>query len=247
MKTLWDKKWGEFNADKRSHSNLDMVTRAILKFMTSFIKTDPKKIVETGCGTGRICFALAKQYPHSQIFGTDISKDSIDLCNKGKNEKMIGNVNFSVMDTNDLKYVDNEFDISLCEGVLQHIPDDLSGLKEMVRVTKKGGFVFASVVNWNCFPHTIYKFLKRKNYELYPERSYKHRDLIGLFKKAGLKDIEIHGVYPGYGMQRIEGYVPLFGPIIAQLLYVTAYVADRFTNNRFSNQFGIQIVAKGVK
>jgi hypothetical protein len=48
-------------------------------------------------------------------------------------------------------------------------------------------------------------------------------------------------------MQRIEGYLPVIGPIIAQLLYLTAFVIDKFTNNWFSNQFGIQIVAKGVK
>jgi hypothetical protein len=35
--------------------------------------------------------------------------------------------------------------------------------------------------------------------------------------------------------------------VIAQLLYLKAFILDRFTNNWFSNQYGIQIVAKGVK
>jgi len=62
-----------------------------------------------------------------------------------------------------------------------------------------------------------------------------------------LKKIEIRGVYPGYGMQRIEGYLPLLGPIITQGLYLSAFVIDKFTNNWFSDQFGIQLVAKGTK
>jgi hypothetical protein len=117
----------------------------------------------------------------------------------------------------------------------------------MIRVTKPGGLVFASVVNLKCFPHTVYKAIKGKSYEHYPERSYSRSGITKLFKEAGLKDIEIRGVHPGYGMQRIEGYLPILGPIITQLIYLTAFLVDKVTNNWFSNQFGIQIVAKGVK
>jgi len=247
MKTLWDRKWEKFKSDVKPHSNLDKVSRAIFLYINRFIKPRMKKILETGCGTGRLCFAMARTHPDIQVTGTDISKDSIDLCNKGKVNKNINNVDFHVMDINNMGFGDNTFDATFCEGVLQHIPDDLQGLKEMVRVTKKGGLVFSASINWNCYPHTIYKAIKGKRYEHYPERSYKHRDIIELFKKAGLKDIEIYGVHPGYGMQRIEGYLPILGPIIAQLLYLKAFILDRFMNNWFSNQYGIQIVAKGVK
>jgi ubiquinone/menaquinone biosynthesis C-methylase UbiE len=247
MKTLWDKKWEKFKNEKRSYANLDPVTRAIIKIMMRHIPTDVKTILETGCGTGRICFALARAFPNAQITGTDISNDSIDLCLKGRSEKKIDNTDFKLMDINKLGFSDAHFDITLCEGVLQHIPSDISGLKEMVRVTKPGGVVFSSVINLKCLPHTAYKTIKGKRYEHYPERSYTHRSLKRLFKEAGLKNIEIHGVYPGYGMQRIEGYLPILGPIITQLLYLTAFLADKISNNWFSNQFGIQIVAKGTK
>jgi SAM-dependent methyltransferase len=247
MKTLWDKKWEKFKQDKRSHSNLDPVTRALIKFMLRSIPSNAKTIMETGCGTGRICFFLAKTFPNSRVVGTDISKDSIELCQKGKNERKAANADFKIMDTNKLGYGDDYFDVTLCEGLLQHIPSDITGLREMVRVTKPGGLVFASVVNFNSFPHTIYKMIRGKSYEHYPEKSYTHRSLIRLFKEAGLRDIELYGVYPGYAMQRIEGYLPIIGPIITQILYLSAFIFDRFAANWFSNQFGIQIIAKGVK
>lgn len=247
MKTLWDRKWEKFQNEKTAHSNLDPVTRAIIRFMMKHIPADVKTMLETGCGTGRICLALARSFPNAQITGTDISRDSIDLCLKGRSEKKIENAVFRLMDINKLEFTDGYFDVAVSEGVLQHIPGDISGLKNMVRVTKRGGLVFASVVNLKCFPHTIYKMIKGKKYEHYPERSYTHGSLKRLFTEAGLKDIEICGVHPGYGMQRIEGYLPVIGPIIAQLLYLTAFLIDPITNNWFSNQFGIQIVAKGVK
>jgi ubiquinone/menaquinone biosynthesis C-methylase UbiE len=247
MKTLWDRKWEKFKNEKRSYSNLDHVTRAIIRFMLRYIPVNVKTILETGCGTGRICFALAKTFPDAQITGTDISRESIDLCIKGRSEKNIKNTAFNLMDINKLGFPDDHFDISLCEGVLQHIESDISGLKEMVRVTKPGGLVFSSVVNLKCLPHTAYKTIKGRNYEHYPERSYTHTSLKKLFTEAGLKDIKIYGVYPSYGMQRIEGYVPIIGPIITQLIKLTAFLSDRISNNWFSDQFGIQIVAKGTK
>jgi SAM-dependent methyltransferase len=247
MTDHWDKKWDELKKDVRPRSNLDGVSRAIFNFMDHHVPRDPKKLLETGCGTGRFCFAMAQAYPDAKVTGTDMSNDSIELCRKSSIDKKLPNTDFHVMDIYGMDFKDGTFDAAFCEGVLQHIPDDLKGLKEMVRVTRPGGSVMASVVNWNNFPHTIYKTLRGKTYEMYPERSYRHSQLIELFKKAGLKDIEIYGVYPGYGMQRIEGYLPLLGPIIAQLMYLMAFAVDRFTNNWFSNQFGIQIVAKGVK
>jgi ubiquinone/menaquinone biosynthesis C-methylase UbiE len=247
MKTLWDRKWEKFKNDKASHSNLEPVTRAIIRIMKGYIPADTKTIIETGCGTGRICFALARTFPKARITGTDVSRGSIALCNKGKKRKKMNNANFKRMDIIKLGFPDGRFDVALCEGVLQHIPSDIAGLREMVRVTKPGGLVFSSVVNLQCLPHTIYKTIKGKRYEHYPERSYTHETLKKLFKKAGLKKIEIRGVYPGYGMQRIEGYLPLLGPIITQILYLSAFVVDKFTNNWFSDQFGIQLVAKGTK
>jgi len=246
MKTLWDKKWEIFKKDNRSHSTPDKVTSAIIEFIVRHLNGDIKRILETGCGTGRICFALASIYPDSQVIGTDISQHSIDLCNKARTQNNASNVTFEKMDIYDLKFPNDTFDLAISEGVLQHIPNDLQGLKEMVRVTKKNGIVFASVVNLMCIPHTIYKFIKGKRYEHYPEKSYTHKSIRKLFEDAGLKDIEIYGVYPGYGMQRIEGYLPIIGPIITQLLYLTAFIMDKLTNNWFSNLFGIQLVAKGV-
>jgi SAM-dependent methyltransferase len=247
MKTLWDKKWEKFKNDKSSHSNLDPVTRAIIRIMMRYIPSDVKTILETGCGTGRICFAFARFFPEARVTGTDISADSIELCLKGRSNKKADNTDFKLMDINELGFSDDTFDITLCEGVLQHIPSDLAGLKEMVRVTKPGGIVCSSVVNLKCLPHTIYKTIRGKRYEHYPEKSYTHGSLKKLFAGAGLTNIEIYGVYPGYGMQRIEGYLPLLGPIITQILYLSAFVIDKFANDWFSNQFGIQLVAKGTK
>ena len=39
-----------------------------------------------------------------------------------------------------LPFSDNEFDVILCNHVLEHIPDDIKAMKELYRVLKSGGF-----------------------------------------------------------------------------------------------------------
>jgi hypothetical protein len=48
-------------------------------------------------------------------------------------------------------------------------------------------------------------------------------------------------------MQRIEGYVPLIGPIITLTLKIMSFVTDKIMKNWFSNKFGFQLIVKGVK
>ena len=40
----------------------------------------------------------------------------------------------------DLPFKDNEFDIILCNHVLEHIPDDTKAMQELYRVMKPGGY-----------------------------------------------------------------------------------------------------------
>ncbi len=40
----------------------------------------------------------------------------------------------------DLPFKDNEFDVILCNHVLEHIPNDTKAMQELYRVLKKGGF-----------------------------------------------------------------------------------------------------------
>jgi SAM-dependent methyltransferase len=49
------------------------------------------------------------------------------------------------LDVTDLQYPDESFDVVLCSHVLEHVPEDRRAMRELYRVTKRGGWVLILV------------------------------------------------------------------------------------------------------
>jgi len=122
--------------------------RAILESFMMEIVGNPKskiqnpKILDVGCGTGGNLEMLAK---FGAAEGVDVSDDALEFCRqkglkvqKGLAEKM--------------PFADENFDVVTALDVIEHLDDDVAGLREMFRVLKKGGktliFVPAFMFLW---------------------------------------------------------------------------------------------------
>jgi SAM-dependent methyltransferase len=120
--------------------------RAILESFLRQIIQNPKskirkpKILDVGCGTGANVEMLS-QYGEAE--GVDVSDDALEFCRrKGLT------VQKGLAET--LPYADETFDITTALDVVEHLDDDIAGLKEMYRVTKRGGYslVFVPAFMW---------------------------------------------------------------------------------------------------
>ena len=132
------------------------------EFLEAFLDELKKsKVLEIGCGNGSMT-------GHLKALGVDIL--GIDM-----NEKYIKNAKrrfgediFKLMKGEDLKLVDDSFDIVLSFDLLEHIPDIFKHLKEVKRVLKKDGRYFLQTPNrYTSIPFSIYKdrsFTKWKEY-----------------------------------------------------------------------------------
>ena len=49
------------------------------------------------------------------------------------------------LDVTDIQYPDNSFDVIFCSHVLEHVPDDKRGMRELARVLKPGGWALIAV------------------------------------------------------------------------------------------------------
>ncbi|MEW5996970.1 MAG: class I SAM-dependent methyltransferase [Candidatus Micrarchaeota archaeon] len=164
-----------------------------------------KKILEIGCGYGRLMRVLSKNA--KKVVGIDFSKRMVGLA--GKNLSDAGNVEILPMDADDLKFADGSFDYVLClDNSFGNMPGiELGVLREMARTCKKGGEVIVSVFSENAGD------VQAENYgriglkgirddgkavhtdEGFYSRRFTKKELIELFGKAGL-ECEIMSVCP---------------------------------------------------
>ncbi len=120
--------------------------RAILEEFMRQIVQSPKskvqspKILDVGCGTGANLEMLA-QFGESE--GVDVSDDALEFCRlKGlKAHKGLAE---------QLPFANEIFDVVTALDVVEHLDDDVAGLKEMHRVLKKDGktLIFVPAFMW---------------------------------------------------------------------------------------------------
>ncbi len=98
------------------------------------------RILDVGCGTGANLEMLS-QFGSAE--GVDVSDDALEFC-RGKGL----NVQKGLAET--LPFADETFNITTALDVVEHLDDDIAGLKEMHRVTKSGGYslIFVPAFMW---------------------------------------------------------------------------------------------------
>jgi ubiquinone/menaquinone biosynthesis C-methylase UbiE len=143
-----------------------------------------KKILDVGCGTGRLVHQLADYLKEARIHGVDISKSMIE---KAKLKKRNKNVRFDVGDVERLPYEDNSFDIITCSHSFHHYPDKERAASEMYRVLRPGGRV---MVIDGCrdvlLGKVIFKIVEKVERDVYHLLSREFREL---FRKSGFNNI----------------------------------------------------------
>jgi SAM-dependent methyltransferase len=113
------------------------------KILTSFVEdicrrvTDRRpRILDVGCGTGANLLMLSK---FGDAEGVDVSEDALAFCR----ERGLENVKLGAAEK--LPYDDGTFDLVTALDVVEHLDDDLAGLREMRRVLRPGGRVLLFV------------------------------------------------------------------------------------------------------
>ena len=136
--------YGSYDEDNRlrsQHGSVELLTT--MRYVEKYLQPG-MRVLEIGAATGRYSHALARQgYKVDAVelvqHNIDIFKDNIlpgedvrIFQGNAKNLDMIG---------------DNTYDITLLLGPMYHlftVPEQLEALSEAIRVTKKGGVIFAA-------------------------------------------------------------------------------------------------------
>jgi len=102
----------------------------------SHVKDRPARILDVGCGTGANLLLLSN---YGDAEGVDVSHDALAFCR----ERGLQKVKHGAAEQ--LPYDDGTFDLVTAFDVVEHLDDDLAGLKELRRVIRPGGYALLFV------------------------------------------------------------------------------------------------------
>src|SRR6185295_5865408 len=148
------------------------ILESFLETICSKLKTQDSRlsILDVGCGTGANIQMLS-QYGEAE--GVDVSDDALEFCRqKGlKAQKGLAET---------LPYADETFDLTTALDVVEHLDDDIAGLEEMFRVTKRGGcsLIFVPAFMWlwgvqDDISHHRIRYTKKQITERLEKAGYK--------------------------------------------------------------------------
>ncbi|WP_026615664.1 class I SAM-dependent methyltransferase [Ensifer aridi] len=103
---------------------------------------DGEKILDVGCGTGSLTFALARAADLSEIAAIDYSPVFVEEAIRRNTDPRI---NIRQADACALPFADGAFDRALALLVLHFVPEAGKAVAEMRRVVRPGGVVAAAV------------------------------------------------------------------------------------------------------
>lgn len=147
-------------------------------------------VLDAGCGSGRH-LSRAFRFRDVHVVGIDMSKKDAGSANRTL-DSMIheaedgGGIKLvSVSDITRLPFKDESFDVVICSEVLEHIPDHLRAVNELLRVLKAGKSLVVSVPRY--MPERICWALSHDyhNEEGGHIRIFKKKELIDILESAG--------------------------------------------------------------
>lgn len=105
-----------------------------------------KQVLEVGCGTGRLAFALEKEMP-SRIDAVDLSEEMIRMAKDAQRQRR-SNICFHCGDIEKLSFLnDQTVDLVVASTVFHFVESLNETMKEIGRVLKDGGHAVFSLIH----------------------------------------------------------------------------------------------------
>lgn len=95
-------------------------------------KTEPKSVLDAGCGEGFVVDFLARRNPELKLVGVDLSDAAVAYANTHFGDK----ARFRTGSIYKLPFSDRSFDTVLCSEVLEHLDDPSKAVEELKRVAR---------------------------------------------------------------------------------------------------------------
>ncbi len=111
------------------------------------------RVLDMGCGGGRHAFEMYRRGADVLAFDMDVEelenvRDLFTAMQEAGEVPAGANADVKEGDALQLPFADGEFDRVVASEVLEHIADDTTAIKELVRVLRPGGTLAVTVPRW---------------------------------------------------------------------------------------------------
>jgi ubiquinone/menaquinone biosynthesis C-methylase UbiE len=128
-----------------TRNEADMAFKKRVQTVFEWIEpSDDKLILDMPCGRG-FYLNMIRYVSKCRLVGADLDWDV--MLKAKRNVGHLPDITLSNCNIYTLPFPDNSFDAAILSEVLEHIDDDVAGLKEIYRVLKPGGVVAITVPN----------------------------------------------------------------------------------------------------
>ena len=101
------------------------------------LRSEPKRVLDLGTGTGLAAFAIARRFPTASVVGSDIAEEMIAEARGATPPELAERVRFEVADAAHLPFAAGSFDLVSLANMIPFFD-------ELARVTAPGGYVLFS-------------------------------------------------------------------------------------------------------
>ena len=133
----------------------------VYSISTNLLIKPNNKILDIGCGTGRILLPLATKNKKSSFIGLDVSSEMLDILNTEIRKQKIPNVEIKQYDANNrLPFGDQVFDLTIWYHSYHIVRNKKFLASEIERILKPGGHLLIASTSHSQLATTLnYKFI----------------------------------------------------------------------------------------
>lgn len=159
----------------------DPVHHIVLDLIADGFK--PERILDIGCGTGRLLREAGAHWPAARLFGADPAHGMLSVAHRIASQ----NAHFQAV-AEELPLQPGSFDLVLSTISFHHWRDGAAGIRSVARVLRPGGlFLLADLRPPRLIPGA--------NGHAGPDRTHGPLALRGYFTQAGLRVVDQRRVY----------------------------------------------------
>ncbi|MDD9954357.1 MAG: class I SAM-dependent methyltransferase [Candidatus Woesearchaeota archaeon] len=225
------KTWGS----KAIKQSKDLPTLKI-KHAMKLLHGKKGRVLEIGCGSGRILATIKQHNPELELVGIDLDEEQIALA-KQHNE----GIDFHAGDGEQLPFADESFDYVVFFDFIEHIEHPEQALKEMARVLKNKGKLYGVSP---AEAHSIYKLSTKLFGRHFKEETAGH---IQQYTRRGLTN-KVRGA--GFDVEQVKYSYHLLGSLMDYALFTMILhpkIADVWwKKNKYYNAGAEQTAASKV-